>query len=245
MLPSRHHPMSGGPTGFVGRLIAEAAEFVLPQRCLVCRRFGAALHPECVDSLPAAQGPRCHRCWRPGAGTWCERCASGGPAVPVFDGLRTPFTFTGDARRAILEAKFRGGTALLPPLARAAAEVVPAEWGIDAVVPVPLARRRRRSRGYNQAEVAAAEVAGYLGVPVLTKWLRRTRETPPQAALTADARSRNLCGAFEARLSDSTPGRVLVVDDVTTTGATFGEAARALRAAGVRHVYALALARED
>ncbi|TAJ19280.1 MAG: ComF family protein [Dehalococcoidia bacterium] len=237
--------MSDEFTGLLGRLRVEAAEFVLPQRCLVCGRFGAALHPECAASLPAADGPRCHRCWRPGAGTWCERCASGGPAVPAFDGLRTPFTFTGDARRAILEAKFRGVTALLVPLARAAADVVPGEWAIEAVVPVPLARGRRRSRGYNQAEVAAAEVAGCLGVPVQKRWLRRTRETPPQASLTADARSRNLRGAFEVRLPDSAPRRVLVVDDVTTTGATLEEAARAFRAAGARQVYALAIARED
>lgn len=245
MLPPRHHRVSGGTTGLFGRLRAEAAEFVLPQRCLACGRFGAALHPGCVATLPAAEGPRCTRCWRPSAGTWCERCAAGGASAPAFDGLRTPFTFTSEARRAILEAKFRGVTALLVPLANAAAEVVPADWGIEAVVPIPLARRRRRARGYNQAEVAAAEVARCLGVPVRAKWLRRTRETPPQASLTADARSRNLRGAFEVCLSDSVPRRVLIVDDVTTTGATFEEAARVFRAAGVEQVYALALARED
>lgn len=243
--PASRPPVSDGIGGHVVRLAVEAAEFLLPQRCLVCGRFGGALHLPCIARLLAAEGPRCHRCWRPGAGTWCERCASGGASAPAFDGLRTPFTFTGDARRAVLEAKFRGVTTILPPLARAAAEVVPAEWGVEAVVPVPLARARRRARGYNQAEVVAAEVARCLGIPARPRWLRRTRETPAQASLTAEERARNLRGAFEARLPDSLPPRVLVVDDVTTTGATFEEAARALRAVGIRRVYALALTRED
>lgn len=227
------------------RLLAEAAESLLPQRCLACGRFGGALHARCLARLPAAEPPRCLCCWRPGPGTWCERCAEGGPDAPAFDGLRTPFEFAGDARRAILEAKFRGVTALLPPLARAAAASVPAEWEVQVVTPIPLARKRRRARGYNQAEIAAHEIARRLGIPVDTKYLRRIRETPPQAGLAADARAVNLRDAFAAAPADSPPRGVLLVDDVTTTGATFEAAARVLRAVGVRRVYAVALARED
>ena len=245
MLPARHNRVSDGRPSALARLVSEVAEFLLPQRCLVCGRFGGSLHPGCVAGLSAAEGSRCHRCWQPGPGTSCERCATAGADAPAFDGLRTPFVFAGDARRAILEAKFRGVTSLLPPLARAAAEVVPAEWDIDVVVPIPLARGRRRARGYNQAAIAAVEVGRRLHLPVRVRWLRRIRETPAQAGLTATARDRNLLGAFEVRGSDSVPASVLLVDDVTTTGATFEEAARALRLAGVRRVYALALARED
>lgn len=177
--------------------------------------------------------------------TWCERCATDGTDAPAFDGLRTPFVFADDARRAILEAKFRGVTALLPSLAGVAAEVVPVEWAVDVVVPIPLARGRRRARGYNQAAVAAVEVGRRLHLPVRVKWLRRVRETLAQAGLAAEARGRNLRGAFEVHGPDSVPARVLLVDDVTTTGATFEEATRVLRRAGVSRVYALALARED
>lgn len=243
MLPARH---TASPDRPVRRLLAEAAELLVPQRCLVCGRFGGALHPSCLDRLPAAEPPRCLRCWRPGGGTWCGRCAAGGPDAPAFDGLRTPFQFAGDARRAVLEAKFRGVTALLPPLARAAAAVVPAEWAVEVVIPIPLARRRRRTRGYNQAEIAARELARSLGVSLDLHRLSRVRETPAQAGLGAAERATNLRDAFVARDSDSpAPKRVLLVDDVTTTGATFEAAARALRASGVRQVYALALARED
>lgn len=245
MLPARHNRVSDGRPSAFARLVSDAAEFLLPQRCLVCSRFGGSLHPGCVVGLPAAEGSRCHRCWQPSPGTWCERCANAGADAPTFDGLRTPFVFAGDARRAILEAKFRGVTSLLLPLASAAAEVVPAEWAIDVVVPIPLARRRRRARGYNQAAIAAVEVGRRLHLPVRVRWLRRVRETLAQAGLAAEARGRNLRGAFEVHGADSVPARVLLIDDVTTTGATFEEAARALRLAGVSRVYALALARED
>src|SRR5690606_26721308 len=121
------------------RVLREALDFLFPQHCLVCGGGGASLHAGCMATFPRAEGPRCSRCWRPGAGTWCERCATGGRDAPAFDGLRTPFRFEADVRRAILEAKFRGITAHLGPLAVAGAEVVPAEWRVDAVVGVPLA----------------------------------------------------------------------------------------------------------
>lgn len=226
------------------RLLGAALlDAVLPQRCLVCGRFGASLHEECLATLPRADGSRCTRCWRPGPGTWCERCISGGREAPAFDGLRAPFCFERDARRAILEAKFRGVTAHLPVLARAAAAVVPVGWQPSVVASIPLAPRRERQRGYNQAAIAGRVVADALGVPYRPKLLERVRATAPQASLSAERRATNVRGAFVAR--GVPPEVVLVVDDVTTTGATLSAAAEALAAAGSLRVYGLALARED
>ncbi|MSQ29380.1 MAG: hypothetical protein EXR68_02690 [Dehalococcoidia bacterium] len=162
MLPGRHTDVSDRPLRL---LFSEAAEFLLPQRCLVCGRFGAALHERCVARFPAAEQPYCSRCWRPGT---AQRARAGGSGldVPAFDGLRTPYEFNGEARRAILGAKFRGVTSLLPALAHAAAAVVPEEWAIEVAVSIPLARGRRRSGGYNQAEILARELARQLSVPV-------------------------------------------------------------------------------
>jgi len=229
-------------SAWLGRLAGGVAELLLPQRCVVCGGFGAALHEECVEALPRAAGARCPRCWRPGEPALCVRCVGEAPLLTGVDALRAPFRFDGAARGAILEAKFGGVTALLPPLARAAAACVPPGWDVQAVVPVPLAPRRERRRGFNQADVAARTVAGALGRP-LEPLLRRDRDTAPQSTLGAAARAANLAGAFSAR--GVAPARVLVVDDVTTTGATLGAAAEALRAAGATRVYGLALARED
>ena len=223
------------------RLFAgEIAELLLPQRCLVCGRFGAALHDRCLGGLPAAAPPRCAVCWAPGRGSPCERCRSD---PPPFVALRAPFRFAGAARRALLEAKFRGVTRLLAPLAGAAAGAVPAAWTPAVVVPVPLHAARRRRRGYNQSEIAARAVAAALRLPLERSLLRRVRPTPPQTGLSAEQRASNVRDAFA--VAGPPPSRVLLVDDVTTTGSTFEAAAIALRAAGVDTVYALALARED
>ena len=224
-------------------LLDEAWQALLPQRCIACGRFGAALHEACLTALPAASTPRCERCWRPEPAPLCTHCVAGGAAAPAFDALRAPFRFEGLARRALLEAKFRGVSAHLPPLARAAAALVPDHWRPEVVVPVPLGRRRERRRGFNQAREAARAVAQALALPLDDRLVVRVRETRPQAALGAAARATNLRHAFGA--SAPAPRRVLVVDDVTTTGATLSAVAHALRPAGAERVYALALARED
>jgi competence protein ComFC len=234
---------SATPPGPKRGIRVQISDFLLPQRCLVCAGFGASLHPECLDALPAAEGSRCFRCWRPARGTWCERCASGGTDAPAFDGLRTPFRFQGHARRALLEAKFRGITAHLGPLAEAAAASVPATWRFDVVVPVPLAPTRERKRGFNQAHLVARHVAQVLTVREHRDLVMRARGGPPQASLTAEARQRNARGAYRVR--GVPPPGVLVVDDVTTTGSTLDAIAGLLKEAGAERVYALAVARED
>jgi predicted amidophosphoribosyltransferase len=209
-------------------LRAGAWELLAPQRCIACGGFGAALHLDCLRALPAAGGERCERCWaplRPGGG--CGRCAA---APPAFAALRTPFVYTGHARAAVLEAKFGGRSALLEPLGGAAA----VGW-------VPLHPRRRRRRGYDQARELARVVARELELPPVGG-LRRVRSTPAQARLDAALRRANVAGAFAA---ERVAGTVLLVDDVTTTGATLDAAARALLAGGAAQVFALAVARED
>ncbi len=231
------------PRHALRQLAGELVELLMPQRCVVCGRFGAALHATCVAALPRATPPRCDVCWAPltsAAFDRCERCAEAPRTVVA---LRAPYRFAGPVRQAVIEAKFRGVTQLLAPLAAAAAGVTPRGWELDAVVPVPLHPRRARRRGYDQAELIARTVARRLQLPLATAALRRRRSTPPQAGLGAGDRATNLRDAFVAAAAP--PRAVLLVDDVTTTGSTFEAAAQALRAAGAERVYALALARED
>jgi len=237
-------PEAGVPGSPLRRIAGELAELVLPQRCIACGGFGAALHDECAAALPRAEGRRCEVCWaRLGHAGRCPRCSERASAL---DGRRAALVFDGDAHRAILEAKFGGVSALLPPLGRVAASVVPAGWGIDVVVPVPLHPSRARRRGFNQAEVIARAAGEVLVRPVESRMLRRARSTSAQAQLDATRRAVNVEGAFAVLQPGAASGRrVLLVDDVTTTGATLESAARALRSDGAGAVYALAVAIED
>ncbi len=240
-----------------GALRSELAELLLPQRCVACGGFGAALHQECLAELPRAEGPRCSRCWTPlhegvsADGGVCERCIPHESAGRVIEARRAAFAFEGAARLAVLEAKFRGVTALLGPLAEAAARAVDESWEIEAVVAVPLHPSRRRARGFDQGALIAVTVASRLGVPVRGDLIRRVRKTRAQASLGRADRARNVDGAFAPVVPRSevprneVPRRVLLVDDVMTTGATLEAAAGALRAAGVTNVFGLALAIED
>jgi len=116
---------------------------------------------------------------------------------------------------------------------------------VEAIVPVPLSGMRQRTRGYNQATLLAKEVARLTGLPVSDQLLKRHRHTSPQTReADASARRRNVQAAFSLPRED-VPERVLLVDDVTTTGATLDTCARVLMEGGVAAVYGLTFARED
>jgi len=152
--------------------------------------------------------------------------------------------YEGVARRLVHALKFRGHDILAAPsgaLMAATARVRGLDRGPGAVVPVPSTTRRNRDRGYDPGSLLAEEVARQLGRP-LHALLSRVREAPPQSALPAAQRRRNVHGAFAS--SPAAHGaHLLLVDDVMTTGATAFEAARTLRAAGAAHVDLLVLAR--
>lgn len=174
----------------------------------------------------------------------CTDCGGSGP----LGGTRSAFRFEGDARAAIIEAKFRGRTALLRPLAVAAATVVPPEWAIEVVTAVPQDRSRQRRRGFNPAGEAARTVADLLGVPYRPALLRRVAGGPRQATLSRGARMLAVRRAFHAGPPGpptERAGAVLIVDDVATTGSTLIACAAALLEAGHPAAYAVTLARED
>jgi ComF family protein len=151
---------------------------------------------------------------------------------------RAPFLFAGPARAAVLKLKFSGWRAVAGALVAAMAEVeLPP---LDVVTWVPLARRREAERGYDQARALARPLARRIGTPAVPL-LRRTRTTTPQAKRGARERRAALEGAF--RSIRHAPERVLLVDDVLTTGATAASCAVALRAAGAREVVLLTATR--
>ncbi|WP_419785091.1 ComF family protein [Pseudodesulfovibrio sp.] len=219
-------------------------------RCPVC---GALTHGAeklcscCEDRLALRNGGYCPTCGEmfgddDAVPAVCPECLH---APPPWDRLAFYAPYAGVLRDLILHFKFNGayGNArLLGELARQAAELHLTEQA-DGVIPVPLHRRRLAWRGFNQSSELGRAVAKALDIPLWNHALTRTRYTQPQTTLDRNERQQNIKNAFAARNEIIDGKRILLVDDVYTTGATLRECARTLRRAGATSVDVLVLAR--
>ena len=154
---------------------------------------------------------------------------------PQLDGIVAAYRYAGAARSGIRALKYQGQARLAPFFANAL--VIPSDWQIDCVVPVPLHPLKRWLRSYNQSELLAAELCSRLKIPLQSSLLRRTRFTKSQTTLNGFERARNVSHAFSA-LPGVCGKSILLIDDVTTTHSTLLACAIALRDAGALRVYA-------
>ena len=206
------------------------AKCLLDPQPLVAEHFCAACRTPFMNAFPLDESGRC---------TLCRLGLTG------FDAVYSYGSYEGSLRKLIHLFKFDKVHTLAKPLANFLALVLPREERFDAIVPMPLHWRRRWERSFNQSELLAREIGRRWNVPV-EKAVRRVKPTAPQAGLTNARRRVNVSGAFEPRKSRGMDGaRVLLVDDVMTTGATASACARALKHAGASHVALLVVARTD
>lgn len=227
---------------------------------------GPAIH-RLLDGLLNLLYPlRCGGCGAVGEGLWCPRCLEATRRFGPGEWLRVPSLvvetpagpqpvpvvsaapFAEPLRQGIHEFKYNGAPGLAEPFARLMAEAwagasQAAGLAVDVVAPVPLHPSRMRERGFNQSERLAFFISRAIGAPMMPRALARIRNTEHQARLDAAERRRNVQGAFAADESLCAGRRVLLVDDVLTTGTTLCECAAALLAAGGAQVSALTLAR--
>jgi len=231
----------------IGRAIVDG---VLPPRCLACGvTVGEpdALCSQCWASMTFFAPPWCAKCGLPfphpmGEDALCAACARNRPS---WDRARAALRYDKHSRRLVLALKHGDRTHLAPALGRwmrrAGAELLDSA---DLIAPVPLHWTRLFARRFNQAGLLAHAIHAAGGPPVAPDWLIRRRRTPSQGRLGPTARARNVRGAFALRGGRSIKGkRIVIVDDVLTTGATVEECARVLRRAGAAFVGVLTLAR--
>lgn len=189
----------------------------------------------------------------PRRSVFCAACAhavvhaEAQPAIDDVPPLVAFALFGGAVADALRRLKYGGRSDLAVPLGHLARRAArSARVLADVVIPVPLHPARLAERGYNQAALLGAEVAEELGVPLSARALSRTRHTPQQARLDRASRLGNVAGAFRVRTPVQVRGRrVLLIDDVSTTGATLAACAAALREAGAATVTALVVARTE
>ncbi len=247
-------PFPSTRTGFLN-LCRQALRFIVPVDCLAC---GVSLQ---ADPVPGF----CQRCWKlilPLKGPCCALCGqpfvspaavSGSPNHycqdcmehrPAFTRAWTLYPYLPPLREAVCAFKYRGKIGLAKPLAQLMIDALPADLDVDLILPVPLHPSRLRSREFNQSLLLADHLARHLDLPVSIRELVRVQATDPQTTLPRNMRLKNVRHAFSVRRPHIVADRrILVIDDVFTTGATLHECAAALSASGAKSVVALTLAR--
>jgi ComF family protein len=248
-----HQRARGWLTGVSDALVS----VFFPAGCRICDRLltGASRVPicgDCLSSFVPAPGITCEICGRP-LGAWAPRpeqaqlCPACVDKTYAFDRARSFAVYEGALVDAILLLKFEQIGPLGSWFAERLAEIVRREgnaMAADVVVPVPLHRQRERERGYNQAALLSRPLAKRLHLPHKAVLLMRTRARPDKRILTLEERWESVRGAFATRPGSQVDNlRVLLVDDVLTTGATLDACAQALRDAGAKSVFGLTVAR--
>ena len=256
----------------LGGWLAEAGDAIVsvlfPAGCRLCQRLlmrasRVPICEECLASFAAMPGRVCEICGSPPETSFLTTprppettdtaeedrlvCAACRVRAYRFDRARSYATYDGALVRAIVMLKFERIEPLGVWFADRLAAVVRRETetlAADVIVPVPLHRERERERGYNQAELIAKPLAKRLGLPYRAVLLVRTRPRPDKQVLNLSERWESVRGAFATRPGSQVDKlRVLLVDDVVTTGATLDACAKARRGAGAKSVIGLTVAR--
>ena len=244
------------PASPAQRILDSLLNLIYPERCFICaapvaRRHECSVCANCwtrAMSLKIAP-PRCASCGLPfqsfqdTSEYLCGNCIL---RIPPYAGARSFGYYTGELSRMIQGLKFQGRRNVAGLLAPLLTSTFFENWGredFNLLVPVPLHPRRKRERGFNQSEVLTRLLARQLAVPWIPA-LIRVRPTVPQVGLTESQRQENVRKAFRCRNPRQiSKSRVLLIDDVMTTGATVASAAQALRDAGALRVSVLTVAR--
>lgn len=226
----------------------EFLDILYPLRCPVCHDIavprGQRVCKACRKQLKPAAGPRCFRCSRPldkSEQEYCRNCRNKSYHYDRGIGI---FTYGTVLQKSLIKLKYENrqeyGTFYGEFAASYAREQI-FDWKIEVLMPIPLHWKRMEKRGYNQAEIIARAAGKKLNLPVDTTVLKRVINTKPQKELSEKERKENLKNAFEVR-GKMKYKKILLIDDIYTTGSTINAAAGILKKAGAENIYFLTIA---
>lgn len=217
-------------------------DWLFPPVCGGCGEPGVRWCQNCQEKVQAIVDPVCDACGLPQVNTGlCERCQE---KRPSFKLLRSWTVFEDPVRKALHRLKYRRDIGLGEALSnQMSGFVAQLRWPVDMMVPIPLGKRRLKERGYNQVAMVALPLSIQLGLDYCPSALARARETRSQVGLSAIERQENVRDAFFADGTQVNGRIILLMDDVSTTGATLSSAAETLLASGAREVFAVTIAR--
>lgn len=226
----------------------DLAGLLFPRRCPVCQEVvedaGEYACSICRTRLPYVREPACRKCGKPLLSEEREYCGDCSRKRHFYRQGKAPFIYNEIMRRSIAAFKYGGrreyAAFYAEEILRRCAGTM-RFWKGEALVPIPLHPSRRRTRGFNQAELLAKELSRRTGIPADTKLLSRVKKTHAQKELNDQERLANLKHAFSVRKGNIPYKNIILVDDIYTTGSTIDEAARVLLENGAQTVYFLCI----
>lgn len=223
------------------RIRHDVRRLIFPPRCPLCDRVLApdekSICRGCEEIITKVRGKYCMICGRQlkgNAGNVCDDCRN---FPHIFAEGRSLYEYEGPVKECVYRFKYKGRKSYADAFA-ADAEELWGEWikaSADVIVPVPMNREKLKKRGYDQADVLARAIALEMGIPYM-HLLERVKKTVPMKTLSRGQRQNNLKNAFQVRDFDVKLKRILLVDDIYTTGSTLDECARALLQKGAAEV---------
>lgn len=219
-----------------------ALDWLFPPTCGGCGNPGTRWCPDCQKRVQSIADPICDACGLPQVGSGlCERCQQ---KPPAFKLLRSWAAFDNPVQGALHRLKYRRDIGMGEAISNQMSVFIrQLDWPVNTLIPIPLGRNRLKERGYNQVAMVALPLSIQLGLEYRPTALVRTRETRSQVGLSASERQENVSNAFLADRKKVNGRNILLMDDVSTTGATLSSAAEALYAYGAKDVFAVTIAR--
>lgn len=243
----RRHSKSG-MRGIGKRIWEEATDLIYPRRCPVCDSVldwhGLPVCAPCAQTIHFLEEPLCRKCGKKLEKIEAEYCYDCSHKIHWYEEGIALFEYR-TVRESLWRFKYAGRQEYAQYYAMAAAERFGDKirsWQAQALVPIPIHRKREQKRGYNQAGLFAKELSKRLAIPLLDNFMIRCKNTAPQKNLDDRERQNNLKRAFKIYENDVKLDTLIIIDDIYTTGSTIDAAASVCKASGVKRVYFVALA---